>query len=38
MVWYTLRAETTIKDFYEISKYKIFELSQYTDNNIQHCI
>jgi hypothetical protein len=35
MVWYVLHIEITIKGFYMISKYKIFELVKYIDMNIK---
>jgi len=34
MVQCAVRAEITIKDFYKIYKYKIFELFKYIDMNI----
>jgi len=36
MVHYVLHAEITIKGFYKIYKYKIFELFKYIDMNIKH--
>jgi len=36
MLCYVLHAEITIKGFYKISKYKIFELFKYIVTNIKH--
>jgi len=36
VAYYVWHAEITTKGFYKISKYKIFELFQYIDKNIEH--
>jgi len=35
MVWCVLHAEITIKGFYKIPKYKLFELFKYIEMNIK---